>query len=159
MFGRRDLINRQCICLDSIFFTYHFAWRVWSYCCKWWDIPWVLFNTPSINIESWNAAGLRGDGKKAWQLCFYAIVWSIWDARNKVVFQNASVCWESSMIELMSRCKGWLPIMQKWWQHFMQISDFLIWLQCCNVWLGQILMLLLVFLLLSGLYFISVFWG
>ena len=99
--------------MSHLFFTCNFAWRVWSYCCNWWNLDWVISEVPNINFDSWNAVGLRGAQKKAWQLCIYAIVWSIWDARNKVVFQSANICWERFMIELMYRCREWISLMHR----------------------------------------------
>ena len=77
--------------IAHLFFTCDYTWRVWSFCCNWWGLTWVQSVYPRMNLESWSAVGLRGDQRKAWQVCFYTIIWSIWEIRNKVIFQNANL--------------------------------------------------------------------
>ena len=93
--------------LPHLFFTCSFAWKVWGACCNWWGMYWVLSNDPAVNFESWISGKSSKQKKRFWVSCFYVVVWSLWDLRNKVIFHNKSVCWDSFMIELSNRWKFW----------------------------------------------------
>lgn len=55
---------------DHLFLLCDNAWKVWTYCISWWDMSWV------------------------WAMILYAVIWSIWKARNEVVFWNKRCHWK-----------------------------------------------------------------
>ena len=73
----------------------------------------MFIDNPCTNFESWCAVGLCGDQKKLWLLCFYVVVWSLWEMRNSVVFRNENVCFDSFMIKVVNRCRLWLEASSK----------------------------------------------
>ena len=93
--------------ISHLFFTCNFAWRVWSCCCDWWGLTWVIHSDPRSNFESWTAIKCSKNQRKMWLSCFYVIIWSLWELRNKVIFQNKEVCWKSFMMELLHNWKWW----------------------------------------------------
>ena len=93
--------------LPHLFFTCPFSWKVWGACCQWWGIAWVFSDNPAVNFDSWIAINPSARNKKQWISCFYLVIWSLWDLRNKVIFHNKSVCLDSFMIELWNRWKFW----------------------------------------------------
>ena len=99
--------------INHLFFTCHFAWRVWSCCCQWWEVSWVFADNPSTNFESWCAVRLHGGQKRLWILCFYVVVWSLWDLRNNIIFRDVNVCFNSFMTEVINRCRLWVEFGMK----------------------------------------------
>ena len=71
---------------------------------------------PKVNFESWAELRCRGDMKKGWISCFYVIIYCIWEPRNKVVFQNKSVCWQNFMMEMLHKWRIWNSSCIRWFK-------------------------------------------
>ena len=99
------MCNHEVESLSHVSFTCHFAWDIWNVCCYQWGLNWIIARCPRMNFQAWIGAPLRGVRKKLWVSCFFTIVWSIWDARSKKVFQNKSITGESFLLELSHRWK------------------------------------------------------
>ena len=76
---------------------------------------WVIAKNAIVNFELWIDAGLRDMQNKMWKACFYAIVWSIWELRNKIIFQNKNVSWTTFIVELMTSCEYRISSMKAKW--------------------------------------------
>ncbi|KAI8543636.1 hypothetical protein RHMOL_Rhmol08G0234000 [Rhododendron molle] len=71
------------------------SWEVWSNILDWWKIQWVCpFSLVELALW-WFENGFRKLEKCIWEVCFFATLWSIWIARNGVIFNNGSaLAWE-----------------------------------------------------------------
>ncbi|KAL9691762.1 hypothetical protein QQ045_012188 [Rhodiola kirilowii] len=64
------------------------SWRVWTDGIRWWGTSWVAPETAKTLLESWEFGGSSKSSKRLWKILCYAILWSIWEERNKRCFQN-----------------------------------------------------------------------
>lgn len=46
--------------------------------------------------------------KKMWIMVFYVVVWSLWNIRNKLVFENVKLDWEIEKRQIKVRWSYWL---------------------------------------------------
>lgn len=59
---------------------------------NWWGVEWVsLFQHLMALLQVWNGNNFKNLERLCWQACFYAVVWSIWLARNEIVFENKNM--------------------------------------------------------------------
>ncbi|KAL9679350.1 hypothetical protein QQ045_017208 [Rhodiola kirilowii] len=95
---RRVLRNRQdltCVLCDrdeesSDHLLVHCKWsrELWSRCLSWWGVSWVFPHSAKSVLESWVIEGSSKSYKRLWKILCYAIMWSIWEERNKRCFQD-----------------------------------------------------------------------
>ncbi|KAL9667115.1 hypothetical protein QQ045_001463 [Rhodiola kirilowii] len=64
------------------------SWKLWSMCLTWWGSCWVMPETAKSLLECWVVEGTSRSYKRLWKTFGYAIMWSIWEERNKRCFQN-----------------------------------------------------------------------
>ncbi|XP_058215313.1 uncharacterized protein LOC131326521 [Rhododendron vialii] len=70
-------------------------WEVWSSILEWWNIQWVCPSSLAELASWWFENEFRNLEKSIWEVCFFAILWSIWIVRNGYVFNNISTqAWE-----------------------------------------------------------------
>ena len=94
--------------VSHLFFTYSFAWKVWTTCCNLWGFKWVIASDPGLNFKSWLATPVGRQHRKAWLTCFYAIVWALWELRNKIIFRGEYLCYNSFTTDLNRTCRWWM---------------------------------------------------
>ncbi|KAK2657469.1 hypothetical protein Ddye_010521 [Dipteronia dyeriana] len=116
-------LNLQCpLCcanvesIDHLFLKCVWPWKLWLCCMEWWG---VIFCS-SDSLSSWwiNWDGLCPNKKSARvrSSLFFAIVWTIWEVRNGVVFKNV----EASLIKATDLVRfrvAW------WFKHFGKGSE------------------------------------
>ncbi|XP_071727630.1 uncharacterized protein [Rutidosis leptorrhynchoides] len=99
----RDITNDKCgWCLahvesiDHLFLHCSWSYKVWSSLFNWWNVCWIL---PSNILEfshDWcDGLGIRA--KIFWKLISPATIWTIWMARNELVFNGSYMCWVASV--------------------------------------------------------------
>ena len=47
-----------------------------------------MLSDPRIAFESWINVRLSKYQKKKWCICFFSMVWYVWEARNKIIFEK-----------------------------------------------------------------------
>ncbi|KAI8542071.1 hypothetical protein RHMOL_Rhmol08G0110300 [Rhododendron molle] len=68
-----------------------FSTYIWTKIVDWWNLAWV---DPSSLLELsswWFSSRFKNLEKYLWECCFYATLWSIWIARNDIIFNNKDV--------------------------------------------------------------------
>ncbi|KAL9674957.1 hypothetical protein QQ045_003156 [Rhodiola kirilowii] len=73
---------------DHLLIHCAWSWRVWTDGLRWWGTNWVAPGTAQMLLESWELSGSSKTSKRLWKILCYAILWSIWEERNRRCFQN-----------------------------------------------------------------------
>ena len=60
-------------------------------CLNWFGISWSIPNSLKLHFESWVEAKLSGKKKKYWMSVFFAVLWTVWRSRNKIIFEKQLV--------------------------------------------------------------------
>ncbi|KAK3199960.1 hypothetical protein Dsin_023375 [Dipteronia sinensis] len=84
------LCNRHIETIDHLFLLCSWARELWYLCMRWWGVIYC----PNRNFPEW-FQGWKGlcpsvKYRRVWVTMFSAIAWSIWEARNHVLFKGIS---------------------------------------------------------------------
>lgn len=75
---------------QHLFLHCKFSWNVWSLILDWWHVRWVCPQSLEALFTWWFDNRFRNLENHLWETTFFAIIWSLWLARNDYVFNNAS---------------------------------------------------------------------
>ncbi|XP_058202651.1 uncharacterized protein LOC131317089 [Rhododendron vialii] len=67
-----------------------FSWNIWSIIMQWWKLEWVC--PPSLAVlATWGFGNrFRNLERHIWEVTFFGTLWSLWLARNDLMFNNLS---------------------------------------------------------------------
>ncbi|XP_047948826.1 uncharacterized protein LOC125194617 [Salvia hispanica] len=99
--------------IDHLFFSCKISSRFWYFCCNQWNLSLCLPKHTRMCLLSWFGNPFKNFDKQLWISMFYVITWSIWDIRNKIIFQAFMPNWEFEKRRHFWRLgiwvKGWCP--------------------------------------------------
>ncbi|KAL9663661.1 hypothetical protein QQ045_019052 [Rhodiola kirilowii] len=95
---------------DHLLMHCKWSWGLWVVCLRWWGISWVLPRQVKSLLESLMIEGTSKSYKRVWRTLIYAILWSIWEERNKRCFQKK----KRSIEEIWELVKARLT----WWAKY-----------------------------------------
>lgn len=67
-----------------------FSWNTWSSIMQWWQVVWVCPSSLTDLAIWWFGNSFRNLEKHMWEVTFFASLWSLWLARNDLIFNNVS---------------------------------------------------------------------
>ncbi|KAL9683236.1 hypothetical protein QQ045_015055 [Rhodiola kirilowii] len=82
------LCEREAETTDHLLNQCRWSWELWCSCLRWWGATWVFPQSVQSLLESWVIEGTTKSYKRIWKILCYAIIWSIWEERNKRCFQD-----------------------------------------------------------------------
>ena len=93
--------------IDHLFLHCKRAAEIWSICMAWWGVSWCVSNC----LPEW-AAGWFGlcplvRQGRAWNALFFAIIWTIWESRNNMVFRNSDLVVSHAIDIIKFRVAWW----------------------------------------------------
>ena len=98
--------------VEHLFFGCLLPWSLWTDCLSWWGITWCCPKNPASFFQAWCGVAFYGLEKKLWVMLFYVLIWSIWNIRNRIVFENMKPDWEMEKRQVKLRwgfwMKGWM---------------------------------------------------
>ncbi|CAM8979776.1 unnamed protein product [Rhodiola kirilowii] len=80
--------------------------RLWACCYRWWGERWSSPESVKILLESWEDRGRPRAANRLKKTMCYAILWSIWEERNRRCFQNQKRSVEE-VVELVKARVAW----------------------------------------------------
>lgn len=81
-------VRKELESVAHLFFTCDETWKTWHRWANNWGLMWVNHRDPLGYFLSWNVAGKTTNNGNIWRMAFLAIIWSIWLARNDVLFKS-----------------------------------------------------------------------
>ncbi|KAL9659444.1 hypothetical protein QQ045_024250 [Rhodiola kirilowii] len=73
---------------DHLLIHCSWSWKVCGCCLNWWGSKWAMPHSVDCLLESWEVGGASNSFKRFWKTLYYAILWPIWEERNKRCFQD-----------------------------------------------------------------------
>ncbi|XP_071740203.1 uncharacterized protein [Rutidosis leptorrhynchoides] len=93
--------------IDHLLLHCSWSFKVWRALFNWWNISWTM---PSSILE-FSSDWCYGMGIKVgrfWRLISPATIWSIWNARNELVFNASYICWAVTVNRIKAKVFQWL---------------------------------------------------
>lgn len=88
------------------------VWAIWSKVLSWWRFCWVVPGSIKACFDWWLGWKFKKAKKVLWELSFYAVLWSIWKARNEFIFQGTAPRWEEMGDIIKHRIGYWFKAFQ-----------------------------------------------
>lgn len=92
------------MCQESIqhlFLECKVAHIVWNSCHSWLEIQSLLHNNLFVHFEQFQLLHLNKNQNQVWKTMWIAMIWSIWNQRNTMVFKYGVVDVEEVIIWLI----------------------------------------------------------
>ncbi|GFS29385.1 hypothetical protein Acr_00g0006490 [Actinidia rufa] len=89
--GVCPLCNVSMESVDHLLLLCNFSWSIWSQCVQWWGCSWVCPATIFDLMVEWFSNSFKHVEKACWEAIFFAIIWSLWKARNELIFSNVNI--------------------------------------------------------------------
>lgn len=99
--------------VEHLFFECMRSWRIWSDCFLWWELPWCCPNKSIAFFQAWCGAQFSGLERKMWVSLFYVVIWSLWNIRNRIVFEDFKPNWDLERRQIRLRWGFWLKAWMK----------------------------------------------
>ncbi|XP_038697222.1 uncharacterized protein LOC119994956 [Tripterygium wilfordii] len=105
----RPMTNHLVIpSVDHLFCQCAGPLSLWYRIMKWWGFCWCPSADINDMFEQWESMVSQGTTqRKIWCLLFYVVVWSIWKARNELIFEGKNVNWLDIYHLIFVRLKYW----------------------------------------------------
>ncbi|KAL9663373.1 hypothetical protein QQ045_018759 [Rhodiola kirilowii] len=103
-----DICNQQVESADHLLLQCSWSWQLWSWCILWWGSYWVVPLTMRELLQVWVIPGTTKTYKRFWKTLSYAIIWTIWEERNKRYFSNQRRSIEEAGEMVKTRLAWWI---------------------------------------------------
>ncbi|KAK3200310.1 hypothetical protein Dsin_023725 [Dipteronia sinensis] len=87
-----QLCNSGVESVNHLFLHCSWSWSLWSSCMGWGDINCCPNGTLLEWAVNWDGLCPAKKSERAWQTLFVAVIWTLWEKRNHVVFKGQSAC-------------------------------------------------------------------
>jgi len=74
--------------INHLLFTCKVATKIWNMCNKWTGNLGVSYNQIQAHFEHFHLLELNLKGNMLWKGVWIAIVWTLWNHRNNIIFRN-----------------------------------------------------------------------
>ena len=101
------LCNEHMENIGHLFFSCNYSWKLWCSYFNKLKINWVILVDPRIAFESWLEVDLSRIHRKEWCVCFFSMIWLVWEARKKIIFQKEAFPVEKCLALLWHRWQVW----------------------------------------------------
>jgi len=97
---RRGVVVENSLCClcgkvegssSHLFSGCDFAWRVWSLCCEWLGVSFVIHKDPMVNFLQFRLCQTSDSVNDVWGAIWVSVVSEIWKHRNSVIFDRGVV--------------------------------------------------------------------
>lgn len=75
---------------------------------NWWGVKWVSPNSVVNLLLWWEDWKMNKQRRLIWDAIPMAVLWSVWNVRNKLVFENEAPDWNKISDLILSRVAFWV---------------------------------------------------
>ena len=93
--------------IGHLFFSCNYSWKSWCSCLNWWKVEWVMPVEPWCAFESWIEVNFRKTYREKWSMCFFSVIWSIWEAINRIILQKEAFNIDNYLALMWHRWQTW----------------------------------------------------
>ncbi|KAK3205180.1 hypothetical protein Dsin_019226 [Dipteronia sinensis] len=74
--------------VDHLFLLCPWSWNLWNNCMSWFEVVSCASNSLKNWFLDWSSLCISVKQSRAWNSLFFACSWTIWEARNQMVFKG-----------------------------------------------------------------------
>ncbi|XP_058203049.1 uncharacterized protein LOC131317517 [Rhododendron vialii] len=93
---------------EHLFLHCQFSWNTWSLIMVWWQMFWVCPPSLADLANWWFGTRFRNMERHTWEVTFFATLWSLWLARNELIFNNTSRSASEVGDQIKTRVAMWM---------------------------------------------------
>lgn len=94
--------------IHHLFLHCQYSWKRWAGVMGWWNIQIPITNTVVKWMEVWCESVDGSFRRKLRVSLHYVVLWSIWNTRNRVVFDKANTDWDHESYQIKLRLGFWM---------------------------------------------------
>ncbi|KAK2643625.1 hypothetical protein Ddye_025388 [Dipteronia dyeriana] len=98
---------------DHLFLNCCWSWKLWKRCMKWWEVSSCHNSKLPEWSKGWQGLCLSANSRRVWSSLFSALVWKIWETRNKFLFENKEIYLGLAEDTVKSRTAWWFKHLGK----------------------------------------------
>ena len=113
-FGMVNLANCECLMcglvvesINHLFLTCVWSCELWRICMGWWGVHGCMNYSLIDWLNGWVGICPSQSRNRAWNVLFCAVVWTIWENRNRVVFRGSQPCLGLALDSVKFRVALW----------------------------------------------------
>lgn len=92
--------------ISHLFLHCSWTWKLWTTCLLWWDVSCYINSFVQDWLISWQKLCPTSKYNKVWGMVFFVIVWTTWECRNRLIFNDISLDF-SKAIDLVKFRIAW----------------------------------------------------
>ncbi|KAK2638181.1 hypothetical protein Ddye_025976 [Dipteronia dyeriana] len=87
-----DFALEEVETIDHLFMRCSWSRSLWLLCMDWWGVHCCMNNSINEWMEAWKGVCPQRNIERFWNSLFCVIVWTIWEFRNRLVFEGKEPC-------------------------------------------------------------------
>ncbi|KAK3230297.1 hypothetical protein Dsin_002178 [Dipteronia sinensis] len=113
-FGMDMSLNEKCLFCDKdkettdhLFLYCRWSWKIWMRCMGWWEVSSCSNNKMHEWSERWLGLWPRQKNKRVWSILFLAIIWTLWESKNSLIFKGQEFQLDNTVDMIVFRTSWW----------------------------------------------------
>ncbi|KAI8564446.1 hypothetical protein RHMOL_Rhmol03G0182300 [Rhododendron molle] len=94
--------------IDHLLYFCQPVWDTWTNILSWWGMQWAPPATFASLLHWWKTGIVKPKHKIIWESIPFAVIWTVWNTRNKLVFENKTVDWMETTDLIKARVAFWV---------------------------------------------------
>ncbi|KAK3200402.1 hypothetical protein Dsin_023817 [Dipteronia sinensis] len=99
--------------IDHLFLRCKWAWNLWNSCMNWWGVSSCAADSVRNWWFGWIGLCPKKNSNRSWISMFFAVSWSIWEARNGKVFKKVEASFSKTVDMVRFRVAWWFKNLGK----------------------------------------------
>ncbi|KAK0596424.1 hypothetical protein LWI29_015555 [Acer saccharum] len=111
--GNCLLCNNGDETIDHLFVHCSWSWKVWNYGMSWWEVMCCPNKSLIDWMDCWIGLSPYTKSLRAWNILFFAVIWTIWEVGNNLIFRGQEAVIEKAVDEVKFRLVWWFKCFGK----------------------------------------------
>ncbi|KAK2653494.1 hypothetical protein Ddye_013350 [Dipteronia dyeriana] len=107
------LCSREVETIDHLFLHCPWTLNLWKGCMDWWDVSCCCNKSIQEWLDGWFGLCPSAKCERAWLSLLSAVVWTVWEVRNQIVFEDKRTSLEVAQETVKFRIAWWFKFLGK----------------------------------------------
>ncbi|KAK3218153.1 hypothetical protein Dsin_012123 [Dipteronia sinensis] len=102
-----SLCHSEVESINHLFLHCHWTWGIWQKCMKMWEVSYYPNASVVDWFISWSTLCPISKHGKVWNSIFFAVIWTVWESRNWVIFKDKIIDMDQAFDMIKFRMVWW----------------------------------------------------